>query len=1149
LAQVRRIAPQDLIGRETELRETADFSTAPRQRPYLWWRADAWAGKSALMSTFVLDPPSSVRVVSFFITARFAGQADRIAFSDVVLEQLLELLGEPRPTFLTEATRDAHLLGALSRAAALCRDNGKRLILVIDGLDEDQGVTSGPDTHSIAALLPADPPAGMRIIVASRLNPSVPPDVPEVHPLRDPAVVRLLSPSPHAEVIRHDAESELKKLIRSSSPDRDLLGIVTAAGGGLSSEDLAYLTGMSTWEVEDHLGAAAGRMFVPRSGLWQSEAKVYVLGHEELQRQATRFLGAERLDDYRMKLHRWADSYRVRRWPADTPDYLFRGYFRLLQATNDLSKMLVYATDPDRHNRMLDLVGGDTSALAEIAATQEAFLERGFIDLVAISRLAVHRSTLESRNSTIPSNLPSVWAQLGRLSRAEALARSINNATRQIRALVAVIRKVSDAGDRSRARILSAHAEHTLDLIDEPFELALALALVARSYADADDPQQAIRLLDRGGVVAESLRGSAQHATLTAALARAYAAAGEISVARRLAESIEPWSERTLALVAVVTEVSRWGYFETAQQIAASIHSHAFVAQAAAAIAKEMAAVGEMAAAATMADKARLRARSVRDSQMRVWALAHAADAMRAAGLPEHASALLDKAGALTNAIPKQSAKEDALVILARLLAATGSPDRAVEILQEITKPARRAKGLAAIASGLATWGAPAPAMTYATESESVGRSIVVPINESRALAALSQAAAAARILPQAERIARLIPDEEQRDRAFTVIVQAVAVAGDLDHAVEISASIVDSAQRAKAAVLVAKAAASLGQFRRVADIVRSIEDDEQRDEAFRVLESARRGTRLTAASESAVRASVTPVLADAAVTGAEGDSATAAAIIASHPEVYPQAKALTAFARKIAASDDPYRALDIASLIENVPLRVGAFAEVAEAAKTGDPYVADVIVERAIELTESIADSQIRDRTLSLIAIRLGDGGDVKRTEQVAQAIQSAEPRAKALTAAARAAAASDQRARAASILELIEQPRERDLAYLAVVQTYSRRGHFVWAEDMARSIPNIAARGRALSMVAQAWAAAGQPEAAERIACSLVGYPQQAQLLVSLAAGASAEDSRRLIAQSLTIGDWQLCLPLLLRIEPRAIEAMVEEVTRSGK
>ena len=55
--QVRRIAPAELIGREQELAALASFCTADSGPVYAWWRAAAWAGKTALVSSFALHPP------------------------------------------------------------------------------------------------------------------------------------------------------------------------------------------------------------------------------------------------------------------------------------------------------------------------------------------------------------------------------------------------------------------------------------------------------------------------------------------------------------------------------------------------------------------------------------------------------------------------------------------------------------------------------------------------------------------------------------------------------------------------------------------------------------------------------------------------------------------------------------------------------------------------------------------------------------------------------------------------------------------------------------------------------------------------------------------------------------------------------------
>ena len=135
----------------------------------MWWQAGPWAGKSALLSTFVLRPPPEVagrvRIVSFFITARLAAQDTREAFTQVLLEQLAELTGQELPAVLPEATREAYLLDLLAQAAAACQQAGGRLVLVVDGLDEDRGVTTGPrraQHRRAAARRPAGRDAGDR---------------------------------------------------------------------------------------------------------------------------------------------------------------------------------------------------------------------------------------------------------------------------------------------------------------------------------------------------------------------------------------------------------------------------------------------------------------------------------------------------------------------------------------------------------------------------------------------------------------------------------------------------------------------------------------------------------------------------------------------------------------------------------------------------------------------------------------------------------------------------------------------------------------------------------------------------------------------------------------------------------------------------
>ena len=290
LEQVRRIAPDKLHGRDVELTALAEFCTGPDPVQYAWWQAPAWAGKSALLSWFVLHPPEGIPVVSFFITARYKAQDDRAAFIDAVTEQLAVLLRRPTPGYLAEAAREHHLLAWLAEAA----NTGRGLVLVVDGLDEDRGVTAGPDAYSIAALLPARPPPGLRVIVAGRPDPPVPDDVPDDHPLRNPDIVRVLASSPAAVVVRSDMQRELTRLLHGDQAQQDLLGLITAAGGGLSARDLAELTGIEEHGIEETLHTMARRTFATRRGHWQPSitSPVYVLGHEELQARRGRCSGA-----------------------------------------------------------------------------------------------------------------------------------------------------------------------------------------------------------------------------------------------------------------------------------------------------------------------------------------------------------------------------------------------------------------------------------------------------------------------------------------------------------------------------------------------------------------------------------------------------------------------------------------------------------------------------------------------------------------------------------------------------------------------------------------------------------------------------------------------------------------------------------------
>jgi len=138
-------------------------------------------------------------------------------------------------------------------------------------------------------------------------------------------------------------QADLHRLRTGNPLERDLLGLVTAAEGGLSGRDLEELStdsDVTEWDIEQLLSTVAGRSFASRPAQRNpgDGPPVYLLGHEELQQDAVRDYGPRRLADYRDRLHTWAHGYQQLRWPANTPEYPLRGYYRLLLATGDLTR-------------------------------------------------------------------------------------------------------------------------------------------------------------------------------------------------------------------------------------------------------------------------------------------------------------------------------------------------------------------------------------------------------------------------------------------------------------------------------------------------------------------------------------------------------------------------------------------------------------------------------------------------------------------------------------------------------------------------------------------------------------------------------------------------------------------------------------------
>ena len=780
MQQVHDITPREgLIGRDDELSRMAAFCAG--NQPYWWWRADAWTGKSAIMSWFALHPPPGVTPVSFFVTARYVSQDDSTAFVTAVLGQLEELTGDIHPA---PSGQDAHrrLLLLLNQATQLFAARGQQLILVVDGLDEDTGIDAG--LPSIASLLPKHCEDGLKVIIASRPNPPIPADVAPDHPLREPAYVHVLGRSEHAQVIRETAELELRKLLTGPKSQRDLLGLVTSAGGGLTRSDLEELTGLAPFEVSETLRGVTGRTFTIRAGGWRTSAdetsRVYLMAHETLQAQAVASLGERQLSIYRDQLHRWAESYRMAGWPARTPVYLLRGYFRMLRASRDAARLITCATDAARHDRMLSISGGDAASLIEIATAQEFILTLEDLDLVAMARLALHRDDIVARNHYIPSLLPIIWVLLGDPDRAENLAQSLGDVVEQSRALAAI------SGALARAGMLQRADKMARSVID-PVKRAESLAIVVRGVAAAGLNQWAEATAEAAEKAAMATTDPAQRAHAMKAVAGALARAGLFSQAERVASLVEAPARRSEALAVIAGALARAGLLDKAEEAAESAQTAARTApnigpraDALIILLETVADAGMSQRAASVATAAEAVANTVTDPSQRVRILGDFARALRAAGMNERAECSANASTEAALTIVDTGRRAEMLAASAGALAFVGlheqaenSAEAARETAQALNDAGagRRSEALAAVARALARGG-------LHEQAESVAGSVGIPARQAEALAAVARAQAEAGLRDRAAvtaaaaaTAARSVMDHIWRAHVQTVIV------------------------------------------------------------------------------------------------------------------------------------------------------------------------------------------------------------------------------------------------------------------------------------------------------------------------------------------------------------------------------------------
>jgi WD40 repeat protein len=324
-ATVREIRSRtgELVGRDAELAAIAEFATGAAG--YRWLIGDAWAGKTSLLAEAValLD---GVDVIAYFLSQREA-DADAHRFLAAVVPQLAELLNADPPA------ADLHAFRSLwERAAAATMAEGRDLLLVVDGLDEDLRPAAGP---SVASWLPTSVVGRAHV----RPFPELPLDVPTSHPLRA-AQRHLLVPFTGSAELAALALQEIDQLKHRDDLALTVLGVLTAAAGPLTVDDLATLTAATHLPTPIHIERVR-RLVVKHAArslqhVGPTTRGRYGFAHQALldQAKADTVLAHP---DFRQRIHDWADTWRNAGWPtaggtdtSGTPRYLLGDYLTTL---------------------------------------------------------------------------------------------------------------------------------------------------------------------------------------------------------------------------------------------------------------------------------------------------------------------------------------------------------------------------------------------------------------------------------------------------------------------------------------------------------------------------------------------------------------------------------------------------------------------------------------------------------------------------------------------------------------------------------------------------------------------------------------------------------------------------------------------------
>ena len=1060
VARARRaaeaLAPRVLIGRSSELAALEAFTESSER--WRWIQGDAFAGKTALLAWFAVHRPDRVDVAGCFL--RRASGENTADYALDVLTRQLALLADRRgyipPQYPSVGAND--LVDLLDEAARACTERGRRLLVLIDGLDEYDPMSASfelVDWLPDATTLPND----AMVLVASRVGTDV--RLPKAHPLF--GNVQRITASDAASEIRHTARAELDRAL--SAPSGFVFPMaccIAVADAGLTSSELRTLLkrrgrDADISEIEALLNSSLNRsvMRVPDSdGVGM---QVYVFAHDTLLGEARERFAAD-LSTYEDLFDEWADEPAQQNWPTDTPRYLLRPYSRELSrrardaAPNArcraaVDQLFMVVAHRSRLLRLFERTGNPAVPDQDIVSAQQTILDtrsrNGLDPDEVIFRLAVlvlRRRPLTGSKARIASDISTVWLRIGHINAAFGLAIGIDDQEQRAQALSRVSEALAQAGQPGPAADAAKQAQQAAACINDPQQRAQALSQVSEALAQAGQPGPAADAAKQARQAAACINDPQQRARTLSRVAEALAQCGRPSQALQAAAGIDNPQQQAQTLSRVAEALARAGQAGQALQAAVGIDDPEQRAQALSRVAEALAQCGRPSQA--------LQAAAGIDNPWQIAALSRVAAALSRSGQLGPAADAARQALATAVGIDNPWERAEALSWAAEALAQAGQPGQAVQAAVGIDDPERRARTLSRVAETLAQARQPGPAADAARQALQAAIGIDHPERRARVLSLVTEAL---------NLVTAALSRSGEPGLAADAARQAVQAATGID----------DPWQRAQLLSRVALASSRSGQPGPAADAAGKalqaaigIHEPLQRAEALSKVAAA-----LSRSGESGPAADV-----------ARQALATAAGIDNS----WQRAQALKWVAEALAQAGQPGQAAQAAAGIDDPEQRAEALSKVAAAlSRSGESGPAADVARQALATAAGIDNSWQRAQALKWVAEALAQAGQPGQAAQAAAGIDDPEQRAEALS---RAAAALAQAGQAGPAADAAKQ-----------------------ALQAATGIDYSWQRAEALSKMAEALALAGEPGQAAQAAAG-IGDPGQRAEALSRAAAALA-------------------------------------------